>query len=261
MIDYQTKEPAGTIIIDTPNTYLYLVLGNGKAMRYGIGVGREGLHLVRRRESVEDGAVAGLASAGRNDRPPALSARFMAGGEGNPLAPVRCTWARHFNRIHGTNQPSTIGTFVSSGCIRLTNEDITDLYARSRSEPGSWCLRATRPDSIQATTNGRPIDSGTPPRQRAKAATAVKPAAAAAPNGTRRKGSSQQASPHKPRRHKPRHHKPRRRKPRRRKPRRHKPRHHKLRHRKPHRRAGAGRDDQRRGREQGHHERDRGAAA
>jgi lipoprotein-anchoring transpeptidase ErfK/SrfK len=195
MIDYQTKEPAGTIVIDTPNTYLYLVLGNGKAMRYGIGVGREGFtwsgaEKVSRMAQWPDWHP----PEEMIDRQPYLP-RFMAGGEGNPLGARALYLGETLYRIHGTNQPSTIGTYVSSGCIRLTNEDITDLYGKVQVGTRVVVLRATRPDSIQATTNGRPTDSAPPPRQRAKAATAVKPAAAAAPNGAPPQGSSQQASP------------------------------------------------------------------
>jgi len=79
VIDMRTKEPAGTIIIDTPNTYLYLVLGNGKAMRYGIGVGREGFNLGRNRANLADGRMARLAPASRDDRPPALFAALHGG--------------------------------------------------------------------------------------------------------------------------------------------------------------------------------------
>jgi lipoprotein-anchoring transpeptidase ErfK/SrfK len=130
LVDYYTKEPAGTLIIDTPNTYLYLVLGQGKALRYGIGVGREGF------------TWAGAERVSRMaewpdwhppeemiDRQPYLP-RFMAGGDGNPLGARALYLGKTLYRIHGTNQPSTIGTFVSSGCIRLTNDDITDLYTR-----------------------------------------------------------------------------------------------------------------------------------
>jgi lipoprotein-anchoring transpeptidase ErfK/SrfK len=130
LVDYSTKEPAGTIIVDTPNTYLYLVLGSGKALRYGIGVGREGF------------TWAGAERVSRVaewpdwnppeqmiERQPYLP-RFMAGGDGNPLGARALYLGNTLYRIHGTNQPSTIGSFVSSGCIRLTNEDITDLYAR-----------------------------------------------------------------------------------------------------------------------------------
>jgi lipoprotein-anchoring transpeptidase ErfK/SrfK len=130
MVDYRTREPAGTLIIDTPNTYLYLVLGNGKAMRYGIGVGREGFtwagaERVSRMAEWPDWHP----PAEMIERQPYLP-RFMAGGEGNPLGARALYLGKTLYRIHGTNQPSTIGTFVSSGCIRLTNEDITDLYYR-----------------------------------------------------------------------------------------------------------------------------------
>jgi lipoprotein-anchoring transpeptidase ErfK/SrfK len=132
LVEYRTKEPAGTIIIDTPNTCLYLVLGNGKALRYGVGVGREGFtwsgveRVTRTLEwpdwtPPEDMIV----------RQPYLP-RFMAGGETNPLGARALYLGKTIYRIHGTNQPSTIGTFVSSGCIRLTNEDVMDLYRRVR---------------------------------------------------------------------------------------------------------------------------------
>jgi lipoprotein-anchoring transpeptidase ErfK/SrfK len=130
MVDYHSKEPAGTIVIDTPNTYLYLVLGNGKAMRYGVGVGREGF--------TWNGAEKVTKMAEWPDwhppeemieRQPYLP-RFMAGGPGNPLGARALYLGKTIYRIHGTNQPSTIGTFVSSGCIRLTNEDVADLYTR-----------------------------------------------------------------------------------------------------------------------------------
>ena len=130
LVDYYTKEPADTIIIDTPNTYLYLVLGNGKALRYGVGVGREGF--------TWSGAERVTKMAEWPDwtppeemivRQPYLP-RFMAGGETNPLGARALYLGKTAYRIHGTNQPSTIGTFVSSGCIRLTNEDVTDLYTR-----------------------------------------------------------------------------------------------------------------------------------
>jgi hypothetical protein len=129
-VDYITREPAGTIIIDTPNTYLYLVLGNGRALRYGIGVGREGFtwsgteHISRKAEWPDWSPPAQMI-----ERQPYLP-RFMAGGETNPLGARALYLGNTLYRIHGTNQPWTIGTFVSSGCIRLTNEDITDLYGR-----------------------------------------------------------------------------------------------------------------------------------
>ena len=130
LVDYRTNEPVGTIIVDTQNTHLYLVLGNGKAMRYGIGVGREGFTWAGAEK------VSKMAEwpdwnppTEMIERQPYLP-RFMAGGEGNPLGARALYLGKTLYRIHGTNQPSTIGSFVSSGCIRLTNEDIADLYSR-----------------------------------------------------------------------------------------------------------------------------------
>jgi lipoprotein-anchoring transpeptidase ErfK/SrfK len=130
VVDYNTIEPAGTIIIDTPHTYLYLVLGGGKAMRYGVGVGRDGFtwsgteHISRMKEWPD-----WFPPKEMIERQPYLP-RFMAGGETNPLGARAMYLGSTVYRIHGTNQPSTIGTFVSSGCIRLTNEDVADLYSR-----------------------------------------------------------------------------------------------------------------------------------
>jgi lipoprotein-anchoring transpeptidase ErfK/SrfK len=130
MVDYSTREPAGTIIIDTPNTYLYLVLGGGKALRYGIGVGREGFTWAGR-EKISKMAEWPDWHPPKEmiDRQPYLP-RFMAGGETNPLGARALYLGNTLYRIHGTNQPSTIGTFVSSGCIRLVNADIEDLFGR-----------------------------------------------------------------------------------------------------------------------------------
>jgi lipoprotein-anchoring transpeptidase ErfK/SrfK len=130
IVDFKTKEPAGTIIIDTPNTYLYLILGHGKAMRYGIGVGREGFtwsgnERISKMKEWPDW----FPPPEMIERQPYLP-RMMAGGPGNPLG-ARALYLGHtLYRIHGTNQPSTIGKFVSSGCIRLLNTDIEDLYGR-----------------------------------------------------------------------------------------------------------------------------------
>src|SRR5213080_3664750 len=132
LVDSPTKEPAGTVIIDTQNTYLYLVLGNGKALRYGVGVGREGFtwsgvqQVTRMAEWPDWNPPEEMIV-----RQPYLP-RFMAGGETNPLGARALYLGKTVYRIHGTNQPSTIGTFVSSGCIRLTNEDVTDLYTRAK---------------------------------------------------------------------------------------------------------------------------------
>jgi lipoprotein-anchoring transpeptidase ErfK/SrfK len=130
VIDYPAVEPPGTIIIDTPNTYLYLTLGNGKAMRYGVGVGREGFtwsgsERVSRMKEWPDW----FPPKEMIERQPYLP-RFMAGGETNPLGARPMYLGTTEYRIHGTNQPSTIGSFVSSGCIRLINEDVEDLYSR-----------------------------------------------------------------------------------------------------------------------------------
>ena len=130
VVSYATHEAPGTIIIDTPHTYLYLVLGNGQAMRYGIGVGRAGF--------TWSGTQAVTKKAEWPDwtPPPEMIARqpylprHMAGGPGNPLGARAMYLGGTEYRIHGTNAPETIGTHVSSGCIRLTNEDVTDLYSR-----------------------------------------------------------------------------------------------------------------------------------
>ena len=130
MVDYRGREPAGTLVVDTANTHLYLVLGNGKAMRYGIGVGREGFtwageeRISRMKEWPDWHPPSEMI-----ERQPYLP-RFMAGGPGNPLGARALYLGKSLYRIHGTNQPSTIGQFVSSGCIRLLNEDIEDLYGR-----------------------------------------------------------------------------------------------------------------------------------
>ena len=130
VVGYAGQEAAGTIIIDTPNTYLYYVLGGGRAMRYGIGVGREGftwsgVKTVDRKAEWPDR----VPPAEMLERQPYLP-RFMAGGPGNPLGARAMYLGGTVYRIHGTNQPSSIGKRVSSGCIRMLNEDVMDLYAR-----------------------------------------------------------------------------------------------------------------------------------
>jgi lipoprotein-anchoring transpeptidase ErfK/SrfK len=130
VVSYATAEAAGTIVIDTPNTYLYYVLGGGKAIRYGIGVGREGftwsgVKSVERKAEWPDW----VPPAEMLERQPYLP-RFMAGGPGNPLGARAMYLGGTVYRIHGTNQPSSIGKRVSSGCIRMLNEDVVDLYAR-----------------------------------------------------------------------------------------------------------------------------------
>jgi lipoprotein-anchoring transpeptidase ErfK/SrfK len=130
VVEYRTNEAPGTIVIDTPNTYLYLVLGNGRAMRYGIGVGREGFtwsgtQTISKKAEWPDWTP----PPEMIERQPYLP-RFMAGGPGNPLGARAMYLGGTVYRIHGTNAPGTIGTHVSSGCIRLTNQDVADLYSR-----------------------------------------------------------------------------------------------------------------------------------
>ena len=130
IVSYPTREAPGTIIIDTPNTYLYYVLGGGRAIRYGIGVGREGFtwsgtqHVVKKAEWPDWTPPPEMIA-----RQPYLP-RHMAGGPGNPLGARAMYLGGTVYRIHGTNAPETIGTHVSSGCIRLTNQDVADLYSR-----------------------------------------------------------------------------------------------------------------------------------
>ena len=130
VVAYDTREAAGTIVIDTGNTTLYYVLGQGRAVRYGVGVGREGftwsgVQTISRKAEWPDWHPPTEMIA----RQPYLP-RFMAGGPGNPLGARAMYLGSSVYRIHGTNDPSTIGKFVSSGCIRLTNEDVTDLFSR-----------------------------------------------------------------------------------------------------------------------------------
>src|SRR3954452_11490239 len=130
IVAYNGSEAPGTIIIDTPNTFLYLVQPGGRAIRYGIGVGRDGFrwsgtqHITKKAEWPDWTPPAEMIA-----RQPYLP-RFMAGGVTNPLGARAMYLGNTIYRIHGTNAPSTIGQRVSSGCIRLTNEDVTDLASR-----------------------------------------------------------------------------------------------------------------------------------
>jgi lipoprotein-anchoring transpeptidase ErfK/SrfK len=130
IVAYTGNEAAGTIVIDTGNTFLYLVMGNGRAMRYGIGVGRDGfrwsgVQAITKKAEWPDWTP----PAEMIQRQPYLP-RFMAGGPTNPLGARAMYLGNTVYRIHGTNAPSTIGQRVSSGCIRLTNDDVSDLYSR-----------------------------------------------------------------------------------------------------------------------------------
>ena len=125
VVALDTREAPGTVIIDTGNTALYYVLGQGRAIRYGVGVGREGftwsgVQTITRKAEWPDWHPPAEMIA----RQPYLP-RFMAGGPGNPLGARAMYLGSSEYRIHGTNDPTTIGKFVSSGCIRLTNEDVS----------------------------------------------------------------------------------------------------------------------------------------
>ncbi|WP_025033782.1 L,D-transpeptidase [Bradyrhizobium sp. DOA9] len=130
IVDYGGKESPGTIVVDTPNKFLYLVEGNGRAMRYGIGVGRPGFtwsgvkSITAKREWPAWTPPAEML-ARRPDLP-----RHMEGGPENPLGARAMYLGSTLYRIHGSNEPWTIGTNVSSGCIRMRNEDVIDLYGR-----------------------------------------------------------------------------------------------------------------------------------
>ena len=130
VVEYDGKERAGTIVVDTPNKFLYLVQGNGKAMRYGIGVGRpgfawSGIKTISAKKEWPDWTPPTEMIARRPDLP-----RHMEGGPQNPLGARAMYLGSTLYRIHGSNEPWTIGTNVSSGCIRMRNEDVIDLYGR-----------------------------------------------------------------------------------------------------------------------------------
>jgi lipoprotein-anchoring transpeptidase ErfK/SrfK len=129
-VAYQGPEEAGTIFIDTPQHFLYLVQGNGRAMRYGIGVGRPGFawsgtHTVSSKKEWPDWVPPPEMLQRRPELP-----HFMAGGPNNPLGARAMYLGSTLYRIHGSNEPWTIGQNVSSGCIRMRNVDIIDLYSR-----------------------------------------------------------------------------------------------------------------------------------
>jgi lipoprotein-anchoring transpeptidase ErfK/SrfK len=130
VVYYRTTEPPGTIIVATAERHLYLVQPGGRAIRYGIGVGRDGfqwqglLNITRKAEWPDWTPPSEMIA-----RQPYLP-RFMAGGPGNPLGARAMYLGTTVYRIHGTNQPWTIGSAISSGCFRLVNIDVADLYDR-----------------------------------------------------------------------------------------------------------------------------------
>ena len=156
-VAFQTKEPAGTIVVDTSNTYLYFVLGNGRAVRYGIRVGRDGftwngVQKVTRKAEWPDWHP----PAEMIERQPYLP-RFMAGGEGNPLGARAMYLGNTVYRIHGTNQPSTIGQSVSSGCFGMLNDDVADLFDRVKVGTRVVVLPGGKPPIPANTAAAEPV--------------------------------------------------------------------------------------------------------
>src|SRR5215475_947793 len=173
-VSFATKEPAGTIVVDTSNTYLYYVLGNGRAIRYGVRVGREGftwtgVQKITKKTEWPDW----FPPTEMIERQPYLP-RFMAGGPGNPLGARAMYLGSTVYRIHGTNQPSTIGKFVSSGCIGMLNEDVSDLFARVKVGTRVVVMPGGPPPGT-ATASAAPVTgpaagpAGAPPAQTAAA--------------------------------------------------------------------------------------------
>jgi lipoprotein-anchoring transpeptidase ErfK/SrfK len=138
LVDYDGGHRAGSVVIDTPNKFLYLVQPGGKALRYGIGVGRPGFEWAGRKtismkREWPDWRPPSQMLKRRPDLP-----RHMAGGPDNPLGARAMYLGSSLYRIHGTNEPHTIGQAVSSGCIRMTNDDVIDLYRRVN--VGTWVI-------------------------------------------------------------------------------------------------------------------------
>jgi lipoprotein-anchoring transpeptidase ErfK/SrfK len=176
IVTHRTREAPGTIIIDTPNTYLYFVLGEGRAIRYGIGVGREGFtwsgtRTIERKMEWPDWTPPAEMIA----RQPYLP-RFMAGGAGNPLGARAMYLSGTLYRIHGTSEPLSIGKHVSSGCIRMLNDDVIDLYQRTpigtkvvvlpdmhhRPVRGRPDVQSTRDDNVTAQSDDFPVGADVP---------------------------------------------------------------------------------------------------
>ena len=170
VVAFDRNEAPGTIVIDTGNTALYYVLGQGRAIRYGVGVGREGftwagVQTITRKASWPDWNPPAEMIA----RQPYL-ARWMAGGEGNPLGARAIYLGNTVYRIHGTNDPSTIGKFVSSGCIRMTNEDVIDLF--SRVDVGTRVVVLPKNSPMEARNSVRPVVTASPSGRQALTLTA-----------------------------------------------------------------------------------------
>jgi lipoprotein-anchoring transpeptidase ErfK/SrfK len=163
-VAFNTKEPAGTLVVDTPNTYLYYVLGGGRAIRYGVRVGRDGFtwngvqKITRKAEWPDWHPPTEMI-----ERQPYLP-RFMAGGPGNPLGARAMYLGATVYRIHGTNQPSTIGKFVSSGCVGMLNEDVSDLFDRVKVGTRVVVLPGNGPSSA-TTASAQPANPMAPAPQ------------------------------------------------------------------------------------------------
>jgi lipoprotein-anchoring transpeptidase ErfK/SrfK len=156
-VTFPTKEPAGTLIVDTSHTYLYYVLGGGRAIRYGVRVGRDGftwtgVQKISRKAEWPDWHP----PTEMIERQPYLP-RFMAGGPGNPLGARAMYLGSTVYRIHGTNQPSTIGKFVSSGCIGMLNEDVSDLFDRVKVGTRVVVLPGGAPPPSTTTASAQPV--------------------------------------------------------------------------------------------------------
>jgi hypothetical protein len=154
VVEYPTSETPGSIIVDTANTYLYFIMGNGLATRYGIGVGREGFMWTGREK------ISRMAEwpdwrppAEMIERDPNLP-QFMPGGLQNPLGARALYLGRTLYRIHGTNDPATIGRFVSSGCIRMRTGYLGSLSARL-----DWCAGGRGQRSALGTCAASPRDN------------------------------------------------------------------------------------------------------
>src|ERR1700694_2708989 len=156
-VTFPTKEPAGTLIVATRNTYLHYVLGGGRAVRYGVRVGRDGftwtgVQKISRKAEWPDWHP----PTEMIERQPYLP-RFMAGGPGNPLGARAMYLGSTVYRIHGTNQPSTIGKFVSSGCIGMLNEDVSDLFDRVKLGTRVVVLPGGSPPASTTTASAQPM--------------------------------------------------------------------------------------------------------
>ena len=159
-VSFATKEPAGTIVVDTANTHLYYVLGGGRAIRYGVRVGRDGftwngVQKISRKAEWPDWHP----PTEMIERQPYLP-RFMAGGPGNPLGARAMYLGSTIYRIHGTNQPSTIGKFVSSGCIGMLNEDVSDLFERAKVGTRVVVMPGGAPPANTASASAAPAPGG-----------------------------------------------------------------------------------------------------